>query len=109
MLPTVRAVLIVTSCTSCTCTGCSEFAKMCPRVTDISFVGSLRIMLVPLVDTIPGFGARPGLAHAFHKLCCLSYVAVRLGVGAGRFCSHWSGGSAGMCCLRCTTCAFFNC
>uniref|UniRef100_A0A7S0RQP9 C2 domain-containing protein n=1 Tax=Chlamydomonas leiostraca TaxID=1034604 RepID=A0A7S0RQP9_9CHLO len=34
-----------------------EFTKMCPRVTDISFVGSLRIMLTPLVDTIPCFGA----------------------------------------------------
>lgn len=33
-----------------------EFTKMCPRVTDISFVGSLRIRLEPLLDTLPGIG-----------------------------------------------------
>lgn len=35
----------------------SAGAKMCPRITDISFVGSLRITLKPLVDIIPGFAA----------------------------------------------------
>ncbi|KAJ9532490.1 hypothetical protein QJQ45_010556 [Haematococcus lacustris] len=34
-----------------------EFTKICPKVTDISFVGSLRVTLAPLVDRLPGFGA----------------------------------------------------
>jgi len=34
-----------------------EFTKCCPRVTDISFSGLMRVRLNPLVDKIPGFGA----------------------------------------------------
>lgn len=33
-----------------------EATKMCPRVTDITFVANLKIRLAPLCDKIPGFG-----------------------------------------------------
>ncbi|KAF5826767.1 hypothetical protein DUNSADRAFT_2081 [Dunaliella salina] len=33
------------------------FRQMCPGVEDVSFSGTLRIVLQPLVDDIPGFGA----------------------------------------------------
>eukprot|EP00200_Dunaliella_tertiolecta_P001773 CAMPEP_0202346946 /NCGR_PEP_ID=MMETSP1126-20121109/5518_1 /ASSEMBLY_ACC=CAM_ASM_000457 /TAXON_ID=3047 /ORGANISM="Dunaliella tertiolecta, Strain CCMP1320" /LENGTH=747 /DNA_ID=CAMNT_0048938425 /DNA_START=160 /DNA_END=2400 /DNA_ORIENTATION=+ len=33
------------------------FTKICPAVEDITFSGALRIVLQPLVDDIPGFGA----------------------------------------------------
>lgn len=34
-----------------------DATRMCPKVSDISFVGHARVALYPLVDTIPCFGA----------------------------------------------------
>ena len=33
---------------------------MCPKVSNLSFLGTLRIGLKPLVDSIPGFGGWVG-------------------------------------------------
>lgn len=43
----------------CVSAACRQ--KLCPKVTDISFVGSLRLTLTPLVDRIPGFGEAPNV------------------------------------------------
>lgn len=53
--------------------------KLCPRVTDISFVGNLRITLAPMVDRIPGFGecgpARNNYAHERRNVMSCSLLS----------------------------------
>lgn len=39
-----------------TCCDCREFTRLNPKVTDIVFVATIKIILKPLVDKIPGFG-----------------------------------------------------
>ena len=55
----VSLVLAVVSNPACPsyplcCSG--EMTKMCPQVSDISFVATLKIRLGPMCDKIPGFG-----------------------------------------------------
>lgn len=40
----------------CCCCCCREYARVTPKVKDIIFVATLKIMLKPLVEQIPGFG-----------------------------------------------------
>jgi hypothetical protein len=35
---------------------CSDFTRLTPKVKDIVFVATLKIILQPLVEEIPGFG-----------------------------------------------------
>jgi hypothetical protein len=35
---------------------CREFTRLTPKVKDIVFVATFKIMFRPLVDKIPGFG-----------------------------------------------------
>jgi hypothetical protein len=36
---------------------CSDFTRLTPKVKDIVFVATFKVMFRPLVDKIPGFGA----------------------------------------------------
>jgi hypothetical protein len=35
---------------------CSEFTRLTPKVKDIVFVATMKVILKPLVEKVPGFG-----------------------------------------------------